>query len=122
MNRALLPSLAFLGIGAAATAAGFVIFQPGHPRLSGSPATDLATKNEVESLRKEIDGLRAQIAAAPAAALAPVREVKPAASLGPESAASRAANLDSPNRDAVFALIKEERDAREKERLDKAQK
>ncbi len=119
MNRSLLIGILSAGFAACATAVVFLVSPPAAGDAGTSHETVDSLQNEVRDLRRSLDDLRKQVTMIPATAAAP-RELAPAtidATPTPGPTASPAlANVGSLDRETVFALIKEERDLRDKER------
>lgn len=91
---------------------------------SGSQNEIAALRTQVEELRAELSSVQTRLHAAQTATAAPVdapiRSVAQATSSAPSTAGAVAAvNVSTQDRDTIFALIKEERDLREKERQEK---
>lgn len=118
-----LPLAAGLIGGVAAAAATLALMQPSKPAGDAALANEnSALKSRVEDLEKKLSALDARVQNQPAVASAPIqREAAPTnpavANNTPQN--NVAANVSQLDRDTVFALIKEERDVRDRERQDK---
>ncbi|HKE00489.1 MAG TPA: hypothetical protein VKE69_05730 [Planctomycetota bacterium] len=122
MNRTL--PLALLGLGAMAVVgvAAATLFRPAEGEGRADAAEMTALRAQVEELRREVHELRDRAGAAPAVATnLPAREALPVpdATAPPVNAAP---TLSPVNRDAILAVIKEDRDAREREREEQQKK
>ncbi|MFN0207462.1 MAG: hypothetical protein ACKVS6_14245 [Planctomycetota bacterium] len=127
MTRSLLLPIVGLSAAAIAGAVVYVAINPGAAGESGAsnPSAEvLALRSQVDDLKREMSQMRDHLASQTATAnTAPVqtRETAKATEVAATVAANNAPiiNVSQIDRDTIFALIKEERDLRDKERQEK---
>ena len=119
-------STKLIAVAVALLAGGAVVFALTVPKSAGTDGSGgteeiAALKKQVSELQKEVSTLRdamgASVATAAPSAARELAPAKPAAAAGGSASAPTVSGVD---RDAIFALIKEERDLREQERAEKA--
>lgn len=124
MSKVFAVAAGLLG-GAAAAAATFAIMQPARTGGDSSAivAENTALRSRIDELEKKITAIDARVQNNAVAAAPMNRESAPIAKAENNAAAGTpsqpAVNVSSQERDTIFALIKEERELRDKERLDK---
>jgi hypothetical protein len=119
------PALVFLTGVCLSGAAGatYLALHQGSPHGDGSSSAEVtALRGDIDELAKKVSTLQTKLDSMHVATAAPVEPAsrQPTASQAPKAVDdSPAPHIASTDRDLIFALIKEERDLRDKERQDK---